>query len=165
MFLKLYKALSSNLLCFKYLIVNLFSLSEGLDGKSNIIISITTYPPRAKYLKYTLFCLLVQDVKPQGIHVYLSKDEFDETKKSFWFKKTAKRGVKYLYVEGNLRPHKKLFYLYGNTESYILTCDDDVLYLRRQTGGGPQHRQGGLPYQRHGNQQGHDGEGDCGQVT
>ncbi len=101
------------------------------EGKTKVIVSLTTFPARIDSVWLTLFSMTEQSVKPERIILYLSKLEFpdkdkDLPKKLIWFKK---KGLEICYVEDNLKPHKKYYYAF---EAYrnrsIITIDDDLYY-------------------------------------
>ncbi|WP_238700359.1 methyltransferase domain-containing protein [Helicobacter jaachi] len=96
-----------------------------------LIVSLTSYPARIPTLHYTLYTLFVQDLKPSGIVLYLSEDEFcnkegDLPKSVLDFKAF---GLQIKWCKGNLYGYKKLIYaLKDFADSIIVSADDDNLY-------------------------------------
>lgn len=106
------------------------SLFPTKQIKSDIIVTVTSFPNRIKNLSLTLETILRQKLKPQQILVYLSSDQF--TSKLHLPKSLLhleKRGITFVFVEGDLKSHKKYFYAFQHfKENPILTIDDDLLY-------------------------------------
>ena len=56
----------------------------GVQEQNNsleLIVSLTSYPARIPYIKYTLYTLLMQSYKPNQILLWLSKEEFPNKEK------------------------------------------------------------------------------------
>lgn len=94
----------------------------------NIIVSLTSFPARTKYLYITIKSLMVQNLKPDRIILYLGTD----TTKEILPKKLLqlqKLGLEIIYNKENLKPHKKyVFAAQENPNSYLITVDDDLIY-------------------------------------
>lgn len=102
-----------------------------LKRKDNIVVSLTSYPERFKYIGVCLKSLVIQSCKPDKIIVFLGNDskEDDITDDMHSFEKY---GVEFRIDEKmNLMPHKKYFYAMQEfPNSIIVTADDDVIYPR-----------------------------------
>lgn len=106
------------------------------NAKPQIIISLTSYPARIHTLKYTLFTLLTQSLKPDKVVLWLAKDEFRNANKQFDPKKLPKdlldfsaKGLEIMWYETNIKSYKKLIpSLQQFPDSIIVTADDDNLY-------------------------------------
>jgi len=97
------------------------------DLKSDVVVSLTSWPPRAKTLPLVLLTLLEQTLRPAMIYVWLSHDDQDmisnEHREFF-----TKHGVKFKAVD-DLIAHKKWLPLLelGQTDSFVI-ADDDTYY-------------------------------------
>lgn len=106
------------------------------NAKPQIIISLTSYPARIHTLKYTLFTLLTQSLKPDKVVLWLAEDEFRNANKQFNPKKLPKslldfsvKGLEIMWYETNIKSYKKLIpSLQQFPDSIIVTADDDNLY-------------------------------------
>ena len=102
---------------------------EQLNNGSNVIISLTTFPPRIKHVILTLKSILNQSVKPARVILHLSKEQF-------CYEELPKRlidlqayGLTIEFVDGDIKSYKKLFYAKSKYNSMsIITADDDVCY-------------------------------------
>ncbi len=102
----------------------------GVDDKSNIIISLASYPDRIDSVNLTIMTLLSQSVRPRAVMLCLAKEQFPGGEKDLPEKLTSLKanGLVIRFSE-DLRPHKKYYYpMMENPDCYILTVDDDVLY-------------------------------------
>ncbi|SHJ13766.1 glycosyltransferase [Pseudobutyrivibrio xylanivorans] len=112
-------------------IIQSFNHSIGVDDKNNIIVSLTTYPARINTVGVTIESLLNQSYKPKKVLLYLSKEQFPEELNELPKKlvKLQKRGLEIVFVEDDLKPHKKYYYaLQEYPNDLIITADDDIFY-------------------------------------
>ncbi len=109
---------------------SLKKLTNKKESTSQIIVSITTFPPRIKRIWLTIETILRQKDKPDKIMLWLSKDEFkNKDVLPNRLTRLEKRGLEIRFCEGNLLPHKKYFYAFKEFPNDILiTVDDDVFY-------------------------------------
>lgn len=112
----------------------MYSNSElGLNCKSKrnkkIIVSLTSYPKRFKYIGLCLKSLLLQKFKPDKIIVYLGSDSKieDLTDEMLFYENY---GIEYRFDKyRNLKPHKKYYYaMLEYPEDIVVTADDDIIY-------------------------------------
>lgn len=113
-------------------IVKRSKMEYGLNKtmrNDHIVVSLTSFPKRFPYIGPCLKSLIIQEVKPDKIIVYLGSDSTPEmlTKEMLRFQEY---GVEYRFDNNrNLMPHKKYFYAMQEfNESIIVTADDDVIY-------------------------------------
>ncbi|OZE21669.1 hypothetical protein CH262_20360 [Rhodococcus sp. 05-2255-1e] len=96
--------------------------------QDQILVSMTTFPPRFRSAELTIKTLLRQTVKPDGIIVNLAKDETTGPLPRE-LEALKERGVTFKQIEQNLKSYNKLLpTLTENQHSTIITADDDVLY-------------------------------------
>ena len=97
---------------------------------NHIVVSLTSFPPRFSTLHYTLKSILNQTMKPDRLLLYLSKEEVkDESELPLSILDLKKNGLQIIYVDDNLKPHKKYYYAMQHyPDSLIITIDDDVIY-------------------------------------
>lgn len=95
-----------------------------------IVVSLTSYPPRIKSVSKTIKSILKQTLKPDAIELWLALEEFPnkEADLPFDLVKLTKKGLSICWGE-NIAPHKKYFYtMLKHPNSIIITVDDDVRY-------------------------------------
>lgn len=92
-----------------------------------IIISLTSYPARYATLFICIKSLLRQSMKADKIILTLFKDEAYNLPKTLL--DLQKFGLTISYVDENLKPHKKYFYVMQDyPDALIITVDDDLMY-------------------------------------
>tara|TARA_B100001173_G_scaffold308153_1_gene317920 strand:+ start:895 stop:1701 length:807 start_codon:yes stop_codon:yes gene_type:complete len=98
------------------------------------IISLTTIHSRINILRYTIFSLLNQSLKPDEIHINISKNGFllDKGFKNIpdWLDELKdQKKLNINWVENN-GPYRKLFPIIHtlNKNDIVVICDDDVIY-------------------------------------
>lgn len=96
----------------------------------NVVISMTSYPPRFNSIYYCLKSLCLQSVKPDKIIVYLGSDSsYDLLTSSM--KSFEKYGIQFSFKNENFKSHKKYYYAFSEfPNSLVVTVDDDVFYPR-----------------------------------
>ena len=96
---------------------------------NKVIISVTSFPNRFNQLLITLRSIILQDITPYKIIVYLGSDskESDITQA---MKELEKYGVEYRFdTELNLKGHKKYYYALREFKDYlVITIDDDIIF-------------------------------------
>ncbi|MCL1989895.1 MAG: hypothetical protein FWG67_03295 [Defluviitaleaceae bacterium] len=113
--------------------------SEGLSKYTNkneecerkIKISLTSYPARINQIHLTIETLLNQSKKVDQILLWLSKNQFPNLENDLPEELLAQldQGFEIRWVDDDLKPHKKYYYVmkeYPN--DIIITVDDDLLY-------------------------------------
>lgn len=99
-------------------------LSRPHDLPGELIISLTSYPPRFPTLDFTLRSLLRQTVSPDRIIVWIANDDIAQLPSEV----RDLEGIEIRSVP-DLRSYKKLvFCLDEYPNSFIVTCDDDNFY-------------------------------------
>ena len=108
------------------------SVSDHVDP--SLVISLTTYGPRARHsVHYTLYSLLKQQVRPGKIVLWLDEKEFDEEHLPKPLAILRELGVTICFCE-NLRSYKKLIpSLRQFPDKHIITVDDDLYYSSNLT--------------------------------
>lgn len=99
---------------------------------NKIIVSLTSYPKRIKGVYHVIESLYKQTVPADEIILWLSREEFEEQQRSLPIElqgMLGRNGFKVEWVLGNLKSHKKYFYvLQRSKEDVVITVDDDVYY-------------------------------------
>ena len=98
--------------------------------KGDVIISLTSFPARINNLWLGVETLLRQSTPPQKIYVWLSKEQFhDSSMIPYSLKRLQERGVEIKLVDGDIRSHKKYYYVFKeHPNELILLVDDDIIY-------------------------------------
>ena len=99
---------------------------------SQLIVSLSTIPPRFKNLGGTISCLINQDYPADEVHVYIPKTYRRFPKHSFSLPEIPRGGgkVKIKVVDEDLGPATKVLYCakaHWGTNTRIIYCDDDRL--------------------------------------
>ncbi len=99
-------------------------------NKDDVVVSLTSFPARIKNLWLGIESLLRQTVPPQKIYVWLSKEQFhDSLSIPYSLKILEKRGVEIRLVDGDIRSHKKYYYVFKeHPNDLVLLADDDIIY-------------------------------------
>lgn len=93
---------------------------------SELIVSLTSYPPRFSTLHLTLRCLLSQRMKPNRVILWVAHDDMKMLPPSVT--RLRGRGLE-IHACEDLRSYKKLVpALEAFPEAFIVTADDDLYY-------------------------------------
>jgi hypothetical protein len=108
------------------------NVSGIFEGKrtSRLVVSLTSYPERMGDLKYTLYSLLSQNLKPDEIVLWLSYEEFPDRENSVSddILKFKQNGLTIKFCH-NLKSYNKLLpSLREYPNDTIVTFDDDIYY-------------------------------------
>ena len=94
-----------------------------------IIISLTSFPKRIKFVWIAVECLLRQSYKPDAIILWLSKTQFEGLSLPNSLINQIPRGLTVKFVEDDLKSHKKYVYAFDLfPDDYIVTVDDDLYF-------------------------------------
>jgi protein O-GlcNAc transferase len=92
-----------------------------------LIVSLTSYPKRFNILPITIQSLMNQSVKPDRIILWLYEKDFDYLPTSV--SNLERFGLQILLIKEDWKSYKKIIPTLENfPNSYIITCDDDILY-------------------------------------
>lgn len=107
-----------------------YSLNTNNDKKNNIIVSLTSFPPRFSKLHLVIECILRQTVKPDAVILYLTEEQvgsIDKLPKKLI--ELQKRGLQIKLCPDKIRSHTKYFYaIKEHPNDIIITVDDDLFY-------------------------------------
>ena len=106
---------------------NVYSISE-----KNLIVSMTSFPARIGEVWQVVKTLKAQSVLPDKIILWLSKEQFpshDSIPDNLWNEVDGMFEIR--MVEGDIRSHKKFYYVMQEyPDKAFVTCDDDIYYHR-----------------------------------
>lgn len=100
---------------------------------TKVTVSLTTYPRRIEMVKYAIFSIFLQSVKPDRIVLWLATEEFPDGKKNLPQELLLfeEYGLTIKWC-ANLRSYKKLIpSLIEYPQDLIITVDDDIYYHPR----------------------------------
>lgn len=98
-------------------------ISQKVDG---LVVSLTSFGERLNDLKYTLFSLIIQTVRPEKIIVWLANGEKLPNELDIF----KIYGVEFNYCD-DIKSYKKLIPALKNfSDKSIVTADDDIYYER-----------------------------------
>ncbi|MCC9205439.1 hypothetical protein [Arthrobacter sp. zg-Y769] len=97
----------------------------------DLVVSLTSYPPRIGMLWKTLETIFRQSITPSAVVLALSAEEFPGRRLPSSITRYIDRGLRISFVDRNIRSYKKLIpAMLEFPEKIIVTADDDVLYPR-----------------------------------
>lgn len=106
-------------------------LGEKANLENELIVSFTTIPSRLNYLPSMIKSIFNQTIIPNRFIMYVYKDEFEGINLESILELEIKNGLEIVYVDENLRSHKKYFYaMKDNPNSIVVLVDDDIIYPR-----------------------------------
>lgn len=111
--------------------VGMIQIKPLVDDGQLPIVSLTTFPARIHNLWMVIYGMYRQTIRPARIIVILTKEEMPEGEKSLpkSLGMFAGKGVEFKFVDENLFPHNKYFYVrQWFPERNVITIDDDLLY-------------------------------------
>jgi hypothetical protein len=101
--------------------------------ESNLIVSLTSYPPRIDDVWITIESLFLQSYRPWKVVLVLSESEFPERQLPKSLIEQTHRGLEILWTKDNLKSYKKLIPVKNRyPDTSIVTVDDDVVYEKHR---------------------------------
>lgn len=99
---------------------------------SDVIVSFTSFPARIDRVWMVVECMRRQTVMPKKVILWLSKEQFPDQTLPESLKKEIDDFFVVRFVEGDIRSHKKYYYVSKEyPDSYIILIDDDIFYSDR----------------------------------
>ncbi len=102
----------------------------NIQSDDILIGSLTSFPARIDKLWIVIESIMRQTRKPDRLLLWLSKEQFDNEEsvpKSLL--KLRSRGLEIVFVDDDLRSHKKYYYALKSISNVnLLTFDDDIIY-------------------------------------
>lgn len=107
------------------------SKNHNIKHKKNVdvIVSFTSFPARINEVWQVIECIKRQSYKPKKIILWLSKEQFKDNQIPLSLLNRVDDIFDIKLVEGDIRSHKKYYYVskeYSN--SLVLLIDDDIYY-------------------------------------
>lgn len=104
--------------------------NNSTQPNKRVIVSLTTFPKRLGKVWLVVESMMRQEVRPAEIHLWLSKEQIaGESQLPRSLRREMEKGLQVHFVEGDIRSHKKYYYiLQSNPDDMIVTVDDDLLY-------------------------------------
>lgn len=101
---------------------------KGVDGASQVIVSLTSFPARIGKVYLTVETLLRQTVRPQKVVLWLADSQFPGRELPPRLRRLERYGLEIRWCE-DLRSHKKYYEsLREYPECTLVTADDDTFY-------------------------------------
>ncbi|HEM6115537.1 glycosyltransferase [Streptococcus pluranimalium] len=95
----------------------------------DIIVSFTTIPSRIEIVPLTIKSIFNQTVKISKLVMYVNSEEFAHLNLEVILRKEIAQGLEIVYLDENLRSHKKYYYALSDfSDKIVITIDDDVIY-------------------------------------
>lgn len=109
---------------------SLYKIVSTQKKEGRIIASLTTFPARIENLWIVIESILRQSHKPDMLILWLSKEQFpsiDVLPKRLV--SLQNRGLQIRFCDGDLRSHKKYYYVLKDyPNDHLFTFDDDLIY-------------------------------------
>lgn len=109
---------------------SLYKIVPTQKKEGRIIASLTTFPARIEKLWIVIESILRQSHKPDMLILWLSKEQFpsiDVLPKRLV--SLQNRGLQIRFCDGDLRSHKKYYYVLKDyPNDHLFTFDDDLIY-------------------------------------
>lgn len=106
------------------------SEAKCTNGKNEVVVSLTSFPARIDNVWQVIECMLRQSYKPSKIILWLSKEQFptiDSIPDSLKSRESDIFEIR--IVEGDIRSHKKYYYVAKEfPNSLVFLVDDDIYY-------------------------------------
>lgn len=96
-----------------------------------VVVSLTSFPNRIDRVWIVIECMLRQKFRAEHVILWLSKKQFPYQLKNLPVQllNQLSRGLEIRFVDGDIRSHKKYYYVFKDfPDKYILTIDDDLLF-------------------------------------
>ena len=118
---------------FYFFIFKIVISSNDIYKDSNIIISLTSYPARIKFVHTAIYSLLNQNMKPYKIILWLAKPQFPNGNKDLSknLLDLIDKGLTIEYYDSDIdikSYHKLIPTLKKYPNNIIVTADDDIIY-------------------------------------
>lgn len=105
---------------------------KSVINKQFVLVSLTSHPGRVNTLNKCIRSLLNQSYKNYVVNLYLSVDQFTDKEDdlpSELIELQKNKKFKIIWVNDDLKPHKKYFYAMQEYKDIpIITVDDDIIY-------------------------------------
>ena len=97
--------------------------------QSDIIVSLTSFPGRIDEVYLVIESMLRQTVAPKRILLWLSKEQFANIELPYNLKSLENEIFNIRFVDGDIRSHKKYYYVFSEfPQNKVLIIDDDLFY-------------------------------------
>ena len=97
--------------------------------EKKVIVSLTSYPRRIKAVSIVTATMTKQTYKPDKIVLYLAREQFPDEKLPFFLRIQQKFGIEIIFVDEDIKPHKKYYYAIRDyPNDIVITVDDDAHY-------------------------------------
>ena len=113
------------------IIIFFYLIYNETNNARNIIVSLTSYPLRIKYVHLTIKSILNQTIKPKKIILWLAESDYTKRNKNLPKNLLSLRDriLKIDYYGLDIKSYKKLIpTLEKYPNNIIITVDDDIIY-------------------------------------
>lgn len=103
------------------------------NGERQVVVSLTSYPPRIDTIWMTFRSIFSQTRLPDKIVLYLAKSDFPNLEKDLPSSLTDLlwHDFEIRWVDEDLKPHKKYYWAFREfPDALIVTLDDDLIYRK-----------------------------------
>lgn len=106
---------------------------KPLNNNNPLVVSFTSFPARINYVWMVVDTLMRQEFLPRCIYLFCSREQFPNEREEMPKRLLdyEKLGLKIVFVDKDLKPHKKYYYICQLlTDECFVTVDDDLLYRK-----------------------------------
>ncbi|MBQ0016226.1 MAG: hypothetical protein KBT04_04520, partial [Bacteroidales bacterium] len=94
-----------------------------------VVVSLTSFPDRISNVWQVVACMKRQTVRPEKIFLWLSEDQFPTKRLPDSLLDIEDEVFQVKWVKGDIRSHKKYFYVSQQfPDSWVVLVDDDIYY-------------------------------------
>lgn len=98
-------------------------------SRSDVIVSLTTFPERVEHVWITIETILRQQIAPALVVLVLADEEFPRREIPSRLRRLRSRGLEILWTKDNIRSYKKLIPTRKIfPDATIVTVDDDIAF-------------------------------------
>ncbi len=107
-----------------------YGLNQTDSRKEKVIVSLTSFPARIDQVYFAIKSLMIQSYQADRIILWLSKQQFPNGLDSKPLETLQQKGLEMIFVDDDLRSHKKYFYALQQQkpDEVVITFDDDIIF-------------------------------------
>lgn len=132
---KISTACRSLIITFYYTSIFFFAKRKCIDSNSELVVSLTSYGKRLRFVFLTIESIFNQSYKPAKIILWVFNEDKPKGICKLMFERMIKRGLTINYVDRDVRSFKKLSFILDKEQKlidgnvrFIVTADDDIFY-------------------------------------
>ncbi len=103
---------------------------RGTNYDDSVVVSLTSFPARIETIWQVVTCLLLQSQLPKKVVLWLSQEQFQDRKSLPNSLLSLENDIfEIRFVEGDIKSHKKYYYVLQEfKDDIVILVDDDIYY-------------------------------------